>query len=169
MTDQGETERIPRLWDFAGFDGAAFARLLFGEEVSQIAAYQSLETHWRGAPCSVLRLSENNYRLSLHETEEASAGALHAAAAGLRVWVKPARLAVLRLGEEALERLPPISTVKPPHRLAGLGRHRAVPACIAGSAALVWRHPVGGAPAVEIQSASDDIGAISGAICDGLE
>ena len=162
------TERIPQSWDFAGFDGLAFARLLFGEEVAQIAAYQSLETRWRGTSCSLLRLSENNYRVSLHETEEASAGALRAAAAGLQVWVKPSRLAVLLLGEDALERLLLITTVKPPHRLAGLGQNRAVPARISGSAALVWRHPVGGVPAVEIQSASDDMDAISGAICNSI-
>ena len=162
------TDPAPGLWDFAGPDGLAFARVLFSEEVSQLAAYQSLETRWQGASCSLLRLCENNYRVGIHSAEEAPAEALRAAAAGRRVWVKPSRLATLRLGEEALASLLPVTTVKPPHRLAGLGQNRAVPARIAGRAALVWRHPVGGVPTVEIQAALGDMGAISVAISDSI-
>lgn len=145
----------PALWDFAGPDGLALARALFGPEASALSVYQSLETQWGGAACSLLRLCENNFRVS--GAADGFAEAFKSAAIGKRIWIKPSRLASLFLGEDALASLPPVCSPKPPHRLAGLPPGRAVPASVGACAVLVWRHSVGGVPAVEIQTAPRDL------------
>jgi hypothetical protein len=128
------------LWDFAGVDGLELACTVFGLAACKLSVYQSLETEHSGLDCSLLRLSENNFRLCIHGTSQSPAEALNAAAAGKQVWLKQSVLNRLKLGEEALETLQRISTVKPPHRLMGLPNARAVPVRIEGIAALVWHH-----------------------------
>ncbi len=128
------------LWDFAGVDGLELACTVFGSAACKLSVYQSLETAHSGMGCSLLRLSENNFRIGVQGQSESLAEALNTAAAGKRVWVKQSALTRLILGEEAQERLLKISTVKPPHRLAGLPNNRAVPVRVGDFAALVWRH-----------------------------
>ena len=128
------------LWDFAGVDGLELASVVFGSAVCKLSVYQSLETEHSGLDCSLLRLSENNFRVGVQGQSESLAEALNTAAAGKRVWVKQNTLTRLDLSEEAQETLLKISTVKPPHRLAGLPNNRAVPVRIGDFAALVWRH-----------------------------
>jgi len=124
------------LWDFAGVDGLELACEVFGPEAHKLSVYHSLEISLLGAEGSLLRLGENNFRLSHPD----ASGTLTTAAAGKRVWVKQSTLTHLTLGVDALDRLLKISIVKPPHRLAGLPNDRAVPVRIDGSAALVWHH-----------------------------
>ena len=128
------------LWDFAGVDGLELANVVFGPAACKLSVYQSLETEHSGLDCSLLRLSENNFRVGVHGQSESLAEALNTAAAGKRVWVKQNTLTRLALSEEAQETLLKISTVKPPHRLADLPNNRAVPVRIDDFAALVWRH-----------------------------
>ena len=128
------------LWDFAGVDGLELANVVFGPAACKLSVYQSLETKYSGLDCSLLRLSENNFRVGVQGQSESLAEALNTAAAGKRVWVKQNTLTRLALSEEAQETLLKISTVKPPHRLAGLPNNRAVPVRIDDFAALVWRH-----------------------------
>ena len=171
---ESEDMNAPILWDFAGFDGLALARDLFGSAVSELGVYQSLETEWRGAPCALLRLCENNFRVGF----SADAGSvrpagwedtLKANTDGRRVWAKPSMLASIFLEEgPPWEQLGQIGTTKAPHRLAGLPCHRAVPAQIAGRAALVWRHSVEGASVVEIQTAPADCAAIRKSLGEGF-
>ena len=150
-----------RLWDFAGFDGLALARSLFGVNVSDLSAYQSMETECEGTACSLLRLCENNFRVSVYEDAALEQG-LQAAAIGRRVWVKPSVLTSLLLddGQAAWESLTQAGTAKPPHRLIGLPQERAVPVHFGEPAALVWRHPVRGVSSIEVQTAAADLEAV---------
>ena len=156
-------------WDFAGCDGLALARELFGSAVSELSVYRSLDTDWKGTPCALLRLCENNFRVGLYENiaardVKAFEDALWANAATCRVWVKPTILATLLLNEDTLKSLLPITTVKSPHRLIRLGQNRAIPCRIAGLASLLWCHRVGGVLAVEVQTAPSAVTRISAAI-----
>ena len=142
------------LWDFAGFDGLVLARSLFGECVSDLSVFQSLETEWNGSVCAVLRLGETNFRVAF--SVDRNADTLQRAAVGRRVWVKPGGLVSLALDDgPAWKRLVETGTAKPPHRLAGLPLNRAVPISLDGTAALVWRHSVHGVPKSELQIAPD--------------
>ena len=77
-------------WDIAGVDGLPVARALFGEGAARLSVWQSLDTEWGGAPCSVLRLCEGNFRVGLYGGDADALGqALKEAARGRRVWVKP--------------------------------------------------------------------------------
>lgn len=144
------------LWDFAGFDGLALARSLFGDSVSDLSVFQSLETEWNGEVCAVLRLSATNFRVAFSTGMED--GKLQMAAAGRRVWVKPSCLVSLVLDNgSAWERLIEVGAVKPPHRLAGLPLNRAVPISLNGAAGLAWRHSVGGILAGELQIAPESL------------
>lgn len=147
-----------RLWDFAGFDGLALARCLFGASVSDLSVFQSLETEWVEGTCALLRLSETNFRIAFDSGTEsecrAREQALQAAAAERRVWAAPSRLVSFLLDDgPAWERLNEIGAAKPPHRLAELPLNRAVPISLKGTAALAWRHPVLDVPRTELQIA----------------
>ncbi len=151
---------MTRLWDFAGTDGLALAQALFGPQAAHLAAYQSCETEFSDAPCSLLRLCEVNFRVGVFDDTGGLADALQAEATDRRVWVKPSRLSVIVVKEDALATLPKFAVVKPPHRLAGLPADHAVPVRLDGCAALLWRHAVRGVPALEIQVASHDRDAV---------
>jgi hypothetical protein len=149
------------LYDFAGFDGMALARDFFGPWASELAVYQSQDTEWSGVPCALLRVCENNFRVSVHGVAAGLEEALTEAATGCRVWVKPAGLASLFLREgPEWEQLAKTATTKAPHRLTGLAMNHAVPARIVDCAALIWRHGVNDSPAIEIQTALADQEAI---------
>lgn len=154
----------PAFWDFAGVDGLALARALFGTEVSHLAAFQSLQTECGGAACSLLRLCENNFRVRADGKPAQLADTLCEAASGRQVWVKPSALASLLLEEEEWRLLRGAASVKPPHRLTELPVSRAVPARIAGCAVLVWHHPINGINTLEVQTAPDDLGKVSAAL-----
>ena len=111
----------------------------------------------------MLRLCEGNFRVAFYGD---GGEALAREAAGRRVWVKPARLAVLRIGD-ALEPLLPLATVKPPHRLAGLPMGPAVPARLGGCAVVLWRRTVAGTPVLEVQAAPGDVAAVREILCQG--
>lgn len=128
------------LWDFAGVDGLELACTVFGSAARKLSVYQSLEARHSGLDCSLLRLSENNFRVGVRGLSKSLDETLNSAAAGKQVWVKQSMLTRLLLGEDALETLTKISTVKPPHRLMDLPNARAVPVRIDGVAALVWHH-----------------------------
>ena len=152
---------LAELYDFAGFDGLALARALFGPSASELAVYQSVETEWSGTSVALLRLCENNFRVGLYGSSLNLGDALTTAALGRRVWVKPTGLVSLFLTEgPEWEHLARVATTKAPHRLVGLTSHRAVPARIDGHAALLWRHSVGGVPSVEVQTAPADSEAV---------
>lgn len=144
------------LWDWAGVDGLQFGRALFGEAIGKIAPFQSIETHYKDIPCSILRLSEGNFRLSLPKEislEEAIAQSTH-----FQVWIKPCeQLTTIVLSEAiALDLLPRIAVTKPIYRLEAIAPHCALPARIENIAVLVWRHTLQGQAIVELQVSLQD-------------
>lgn len=51
------------LWDLSGVDSLEVAQLLFSEDVTYLAPFQSVETTLAGEDCSVLRLCDRNFRI----------------------------------------------------------------------------------------------------------
>lgn len=138
-----------RLWDIAGIDSLEVAQRLFGEAVGYLAPFQSLETVVAGQDCSVLRLCDRNFRI-------AYPGPLnqHIAPLQASVWIKQySWLSAVFLPESQLSHLANQATVRPPHRLANLPNHQAVPAQLDDIAILIWRHPTQGSPTVELHTA----------------
>ena len=155
----------PRCLDFAGVDGQEVAQALFGEQVSRLSVWQSLDTDRNGTSCSVLRLCQGNYRVGAYGGDADALGqALSEAAHGKRVWVKPCGLSSL-IAQDAPELLLPVATVKPPHRLAGLPGDHAVPARLGDCAVLLWRHTVTARAVLEVQTAAGDFAAVRETLC----
>lgn len=146
-------------WDIAGVDGLQVAKSLFGEKVDRIAPFQSLETTLETCPCSVLRLCEGNFRVSLQADSAVFEQAIGQAQQGKRVWIKQfAWMGAIAICESlGSMQLPQIAVPKPPHRLQGLQMNCAVPARIDNTAILVWRHSVLEQPAYELHAAVKDL------------
>ncbi|HIK54231.1 MAG TPA: hypothetical protein IGS37_03595 [Synechococcales cyanobacterium M55_K2018_004] len=159
--NHNETQEKLVLWDVAGVDGLQVMKRVFGEQSDRIAPFQSLETDLHGLPCSVLRLCEGNFRICCPEkiccpeNRETLPGALRAAAANCRVWVKqfPWLTAMLLPEEMSLAALAEIARPKPPFHLKALALNCAAPARIEGIAVLVWRHPRQGKERLELHLA----------------
>jgi hypothetical protein len=167
------------LWDFAGVDGLQVARNLFGEKVSQLAPFQSLESSFNAHACSVLRLCENNFRVALSRDHGLD---LAIEDMNLDVWVRQCnpfqgppqkrlaintadRMATLVLPEQlGLSCLHRLATTKPIHTLENLPLHCAVPARLQQKAILVWHHPWLGHPRFELHTAQADAQTIAQAI-----
>jgi hypothetical protein len=137
------------LWDFAGVDGLAVARELFGEQAARLSVWQSVD----GEDFSVLRLCENNFRARLAD------GTALRAARGRRIWWRACDVSVLLALDEP-DALTSAVSVKPPHRLQGLPRGRAIPARLDNHAVLLWRHGRAGQPVLEVQTAPRDADAV---------
>ncbi|MBD0268274.1 MAG: hypothetical protein ICV77_08260 [Cyanobacteria bacterium Co-bin8] len=167
------------LWDFAGANGLQAARNLFGNRVSELAPFQSLESSFNAHACSVLRLCENNFRVALSRDHEFD---LAIEEMNLNVWVRqcnpfqrppqkrqatPAsdRMATLVLSEKLAQAcLHHLATTKPIYRLEDLPLHCAVPARLQQKAILVWHHPWLGHPRFELHTAQADVQSIAEAI-----
>lgn len=145
-------------WDIAGIDGLQVARSLFGDSVSQIAPFQSIETKVGGCACSILRLCEGNFRIVGWGRSTDLKQVLQHVATQYRVWVRQFDwLSAIVIPESVgLAILPKIATTKPPYRLRGIGSDRAVPARIEGISVLIWRHVIAGMPVFELHTATQD-------------
>lgn len=131
-------------WDFAGVDGLAFASSLAGETAHRLSVFQSQTITIAGETCSLLRLCEKNFRLSASQTAtEKIESHLKPAQNQWCVWVNRCEnLGILALPDAwGMTFLQENATPKPPHRLQGLWRDRAVPARLNGTAILIWRRP----------------------------
>ncbi len=140
-------------WDMAGADGLTAARALFGEAVDRLAPFQSMETSLDGVPCSVLRLCDRNFRITYPGPLDARVASL-----GLQLWVK--RLDWMGAIDLPIDTMPALvaqAIVRAPHRLHPLPLHRAVPAQLGALPVVVWHHPIGGQPALELHLAQTQI------------
>ncbi|MFP4133624.1 MAG: hypothetical protein ACLFTJ_05660 [Halothece sp.] len=129
-------------WDFAGVDGLAFARDLIGETADRLSVFQSQNITIAGETCSLLRLCEKNFRLGASQTAtEKIESHLRSAQNQWCVWVNRCEnLGTLALPDASgMSFLQENATAKPPHRLQGLGRDRAVPARLNDIPILIWR------------------------------
>jgi len=179
-----------QLWDFAGVDGLQFAKALFGETSGRIAPFQSFEFELlktdtftinttphsvmprvfdsnetrcslNGCLCSVLRLGEGNFRISLQGEATVLEQAIAQLQPNYQIWAKRCEwMGAIAIPETlGLNLLPKIAIPKPPHRLEGLQSNCAVPARIDGISVLIWRHQLG-QPAFELHIAIKDIEAV---------
>ncbi len=137
---------VSQPWDMAGADGLVAARALFGEAVDHLAPFQSMETELEGEACAVLRLCDRNFRVTYPGPFDQRIAALK-----LNLWVKQLDwLGAIALLAESLPAIAALATVRAPHRLPPLPLHRAVPAQITDMAVLLWHHPLGARPALEL-------------------
>lgn len=145
-------------WDIAGIDGLQVARSLFGELVSQLAPFQSLETRVEDCACSVLRLGEGNFRIVGQGKPADLEQTLQQVETQYRVWVRQFNWlsAIVIPDSVGLAILPEMTTTKPPYRLQGMGSDRAVPARIGNISVLTWRHTITGIPVFELHTATQD-------------
>lgn len=159
-----------QLWDIAGIDGLQVAKSLFGDQVSHIAPFQSVETTLAGCPCSVLRLCEDNFRITW-QGDSAILEQAFQLQGKRRAWLKRFDwLGAIALSEMVcLTHLPQIATAKPPYRLSGILVNCAAPARIEGVAVLVWRHPVLGQSAFELHTAVKDLETVKTAVSRFIE
>lgn len=140
-------------WDLAGAEGLVAARALFGEAVDHLAPFQSLETTLEGLPCAVLRLCDRNFRITYPGPLDQRLASL-----GLHLWVKQLDwLGAIALPVGALPAIAAQAAVRAPHRLCPLPLHRAVPAQVATIPVVVWHHPLGDRPALELHLAHSQI------------
>lgn len=145
-------------WDMAGADGLVAARALFGEAVDHLAPFQSMETELEGVPCAVLRLGDRNFRITYPGPLDHRVAPLR-----LHLWVKrldwmgalvrPNPSSTMALAAESLSAIAAQTTVRAPHRLHSLPLHCAVPAHVATFPVLIWHHPLGDRPGLEIHLA----------------
>ncbi|MBE9140805.1 hypothetical protein IQ254_27005 [Nodosilinea sp. LEGE 07088] len=143
-------------WDMAGADGLVAAKTLLGDQVDRLAPFQSLETTLEGLPCAVLRLCDRNFRITYP-------GPLDALVAdrSLQLWVKQQPwLGAIVLPAASLPLVAANATVRAPHRLRSLPLHCAAPAQLSGLPILVWHHPLGEQPGLELQAARVQIGSL---------
>ena len=149
---------ITQPWDLAGADGLVAARALFGEAVDHLAPFQSMETELEGVPCAVLRLCDRNFRITYPGNLDHRVAPLR-----LQLWVKrldwmgvlvlPNSPSTTALTAESLPAIAAQATVRAPHRLHSLPLHSAVPAHVATFPVLVWHHPLGDRPGLELHLA----------------
>lgn len=150
------------LVDFAGVDGFQVARSLVGDPVCRIAPFHSLSFMLEGRDAALLRLCENNFRLRCDGDTETVLALVRSHAGNAQVWVKSLSwMGAIAFPDNLLPELESQFVPKPPHRLQGLPLHRAAVGRINGQSVLVWRHPIGAIPAVELQMAANQIGAIA--------
>ncbi|MEM9162954.1 MAG: hypothetical protein AAGC54_07785 [Cyanobacteria bacterium P01_F01_bin.4] len=141
------------LWDLTGPDGLHAAKALFGEAVDHLAPFQSLETELQGSPCSVLRLCDRNFRLTYTGRLDKIVTALD-----MNLSVKQFDwLGGIFLPPNLFSVLAKQATARPPHRLATLPNHCAVPAQINDIPVLIWRHPIQNKPTLELHGARTQI------------
>lgn len=146
-----------RLWDISGVDSLEVAQLLFGEDVSYLAPFQSVEARLGKEDCSVLRLGDRNFRIRYSSPQ---LDRLDQKVLSLQrcVWIKQHDwLSSLILPIEQLSALVKNTVVRPPHRLTSLPNHQALPARFRGIPLLFWRHNIKETPIVELQAAQKDI------------
>ncbi len=145
------------LWDLSGVDSLDVAQSLFGEDVTYLSPFQSVETLLEGQACSVLRLCDRNFRIRY-------SGPLDQKVLSLQrcVWIKQHDwLSSLILPIEQLPKLTKTATIRAPHRLTNLPNHQAVPARFSDIPLLIWRHTIQEMPAVELHAAQSDINKLS--------
>ena len=139
-------------WDMAGANGLQLAKQWFGDTIDRIAMFQSAEVSFQSQACSVLRLCENNFRISCAKSVEFNTAPID------RTWVKQFDwLAAITVPDSALSHLQQIATPKPPHRLLDLKPNSAVPARIDQIAVLIWRHALIDQAIIEIHAARKDL------------
>lgn len=145
------------VWDLAGVDGLAVARQLFGEDVSCLAPFQSLETTLQGQDCSVLRLCDRNFRIVYSGALQQLVGPLEA-----NIWLNQFDwLARLLLPTTMLATVSAQATVRPPHRLVNSPNHQAVPIQLQTIPLLLWQHSWRGEPTLELHAAKKDVEMLS--------
>lgn len=173
-----------QLWDLAGIDSLQLAKLLVSDVVTKIAPFQSLDFIFTGYQYSALRLCKGNFRLGLYGELGAYGGlnfeeTITQAQTGLRVWARrcdkmkakdaTASCSAISLTaccasalpeSVALNLLPKIAVVKPPHHLQELQPDCAVPGTINGISVLIWRHQLLSQPIFELHTAVGDAEAI---------
>jgi len=143
------------LWDMAGQDSLLVARSLFGEAVSHLASFQSLETTLQGSTCSVLRLCDRNFRIAYPGPLARLVQPLQA-----EVWVKHLEwMTAIALPDSKFPQIVAGATARPPHRL-DLPLGRASPAQLKGIPVVLWRHVVQGQPVIELHLAQTDADAL---------
>jgi len=152
-----------QLWELAGVDGLQLVKRLASDVVEKIAPFQSIDFIFTGYQYSVLRLGEGKYRLGLYGDLGTYGGlnfeeAITSAKIGLQVWAKPCdTMQTLAIPEAtALDLLPRIAVVKPPHHLEELPPNCAVPATIQEIPTLIWRHRLLSEAVFELHSAVQD-------------
>ncbi len=144
---------MDNLWDLSGVDSLEVAQSLFGEEVTYLSPFQSVETSLAGRACSVLRLCDRNFRIRYSGPLDKSVLSLQRC-----VWVKQYDwLGSLTLPIEQLPKLIENATARAPHRLTSLPNHQAVPARSKDIPLLIWRHTIQEMPAVELHAAQSEI------------
>ena len=152
-----------QLWELAGVDGLQLVKRLASDVVEKIAPFQSIDFIFTGYQYSVLHLGEGNYRLGLYGDLGTYGGlnfeeAIASAKIGLQVWAKPCgTMQTIALPEAtALNLLPRIAVVKPPHCLQRLSPNCAVPATVHEIPVLIWRHRLLSEAVFELHSAVQD-------------
>lgn len=145
--------KIAQPWDLAGPDGLEVARALVGETVDHLAPFQSMETVLAGESCAVLRMCDRAFRLTYPGPLDQLVTPLQR-----QVWLKQLPwMGAVALPAQVLPHLAARATVRAPHRLEGLPLHRAVPATLGTIPVLLWHHPIGAQPALELHLAHTQI------------
>ena len=152
-----------QIWDLMGTDSLQMAKRLVSDVVAKIAPFQSLDFIFTGYQYSVLRLCEGSFRLGLYGDLGTYGGlnfeeAIASAKIGLQVWAKPCgTMQTIAIPEAtALNLLPQIAVVKPPHHLEELPPNCAVSATIHEVPALIWRHRLLSQAVFELHTAVQD-------------
>ncbi len=148
---------MQKLWDMAGVDGLEAAQSLFGEDVTCLSRFQSVETVLAGEDCSVLRLCDRNFRIRY-------SGPLDQLIAPLQrcIWIKQHDwLGALTFPLGQLPTFIENATVRAPYRLTNLPNNQALPARFKDIPLLVWRHSVQENPTVELHAARSDLARLS--------
>ncbi|MGD1866987.1 MAG: hypothetical protein ACFB0D_20740 [Phormidesmis sp.] len=141
------------LWDISGADGLAIAQTLFGQSVSYLAPFQSLETVLEENPCSVLRLCNRNFRIlssspiPQHLIPQHLIPQAHTASIHQYSWLQ-----TFSISPQQLHQLTQKATVRAPHRLTNLPNHQAVPAQLDDIALLIWQHSSAHRPSIDIHT-----------------
>ena len=147
---------MDNLWDMSGVDGLEVAKSLFGENITYLSPFQSVETLLGEQACSVLRLCDHNFRIRYPGSLDQKVFLQRC------VWVKQYDwLSSLTLPIEQLSKLTQNATVRAPHRLINLPNHQAVPARFKDIPLLVWRHNIKGTPIVELHVAKAHVASLS--------
>ncbi|NEQ24110.1 MAG: hypothetical protein F6K28_34295 [Microcoleus sp. SIO2G3] len=152
-----------QLWELAGVDGLQLVKRLASDVVEKISPLQSLDFIFTGYQYSVLRLGEGNFRLGLYGDLGTYGGlnfeeAIASVRIGLQVWAKPCgAMQTMAIPEAtALDLLPQIAVVKPPHHLEDLPPNCAVSATIHEIPILIWRHRLLSEAVFELHTALQD-------------
>jgi hypothetical protein len=135
-----------QLWQVKGIDSLQLVKRLVSNVVTKIALFQSIDFIFTGYQHSVLRLGDGDFCLGLYGELGTYGGlnfeeAIAQAKIGLQVEAKSTEISVFALSQAAaLDLLPQIATVQPPHRLEELSPNCAMPAIIDENPVLIWRH-----------------------------